>query len=76
MAQYFLHSDNIGLWEVKLQLFNSPIGNPSWPDLEVYGAKDNICEEIALEEAELVRGHRKHNSVKLLSNSTLAVEEK
>ena len=44
-----LPPNNIGLWEVKLQLFNSPRENPNWPDMVVYGVKDSICAEMAFE---------------------------
>ena len=48
IAQSFLPSNNKGLWEVKLLLFNShPIGNRNWPDMVVYG----VCAGMAFEYA-------------------------
>jgi hypothetical protein len=68
LAQSFLPSNNIGLWEVKLQLFKSPRDNPNWPDMVVYGVKDSICARMAFEYAAKDGGHGKQNRVQLLSD--------
>ena len=54
--KYLSTSDDVGAWEVKLQLLKHPIiPRPSWPEMNVYGAKESVCEELGFTEISLGR---------------------
>jgi hypothetical protein len=46
----------LGAWEVKLQLLKHPIiPRPNWPEMNVYEAKESVCQELGFTDISLGR---------------------